>query len=724
MSRLTDLIARLKAKDSQLAADLEREFQALSSRRSFGLNFERHVPESVELPGRPIRRGDKVRILPPRGSTAKDDNRLWGVKKISADRKHAELELLDRPDASAASVVPAEPTTTAVPLADLVVIAEFRDVIYPGLISTGKVSRGGSRPWHTVINGENYHVLKALTWTHRGKIDAIYIDPPYNSRAKDWKYNNDYVDPGDKYQHSKWLAMMERRLLVAKELLNPNDSVLIVTIDENEYLRLGLLLEQVFQEAATQEAGIQMVTSVISAKGAVRNGKFSRVEEHIFIVTIGKAAVTPWYRNMLDPVRDDGTEGSSLEWLGLRRREPTSRRGTRPNQFYPIFIHEDSGLIHSIGDAIEDDVDRNTIAVPKGTVAFWPLKPDGTEMLWGLTPEVLRRNWKNGFVRVNRWNKDKKTGTIQYLPGGTISLIQDGTIRITGKAKDGSVIGVVAIDEDNPPPKRVWNLPSHNAEIGGTNVLSSLLPRRSFPFPKSLYAVEDVLRFFIVNKPNAVVLDFFAGSGTTAHAVMRLNKQDGGNRQCISVTNNEVAADEQKALREKGLRPGDPEWEQWGICEYITKPRVAAAITGKTPDGEPIKGNYKFTDEFPMADGFEANAEFFTLTYETPLAVSYQTAFARIAPLLWLRAGSMGRRIDKVPAAGWEVVDTYGLLMDLDKATDFLKAIRKAEGLRIAYIVTDDERRFQSIARRLPDGVEPIRLYESYLTNFAFANGD
>jgi adenine-specific DNA-methyltransferase len=255
-------------------------------------------------------------------------------------------------------------------------------------------------------------------------------------------------------------------------------------------------------------------------------------------------------------------------------------------------------------------------------------------------------------------------------------------------------------------------------------LLRNLVSGRKFPFPKSLYAVEDTLRLFVARKPDAVILDFFAGSGTTAHATMRLNKQDGGNRQCISVTNNEVAADEQKTLRERGLRPGDPDWEQWGICDYITKPRVAAAITGTTPDGQPITGDYKFTDVFPMADGFEANAEFFTLTYETPVAVSYQTAFARIAPLLWLRAGSVGRRIDKVPAAGWEVVDTYGLLVDLDKAANFLKALRKTQRLRIAYIVTDDARRFQSIARRLPDGVEAIRLYESYLTNFAFANGD
>jgi adenine-specific DNA-methyltransferase len=236
--------------------------------------------------------------------------------------------------------------------------------------------------------------------------------------------------------------------------------------------------------------------------------------------------------------------------------------------------------------------------------------------------------------------------------------------------------------------------------------------------------VEDALRFFIKEKPEAVILDFFSGSGTTAHAVMRLNRQDGRRRQCICVTNNEVAAEEQSALRAKGLRPGDAQWEQWGICDYITKPRVQAAITGKTPDGKPIKGGYKFTDEFPMAEGLEENAEFFTLTYETPVAVSHHMAFARIAPMLWLRAGSSGRRIDKLPAKGWEVVEAYGLLIELDRATDFLKAAGKAKGLRIAYIVTDDERRFQALARRLPEGVEAIRLYESYLTNFAFANGD
>ncbi|EAR22869.1 hypothetical protein NB231_10463 [Nitrococcus mobilis Nb-231] len=204
---------------------------------------------------------------------------------------------------------------------------------------------------------------------------------------------------------------------------------------------------------------------------------------------------------------------------------------------------------------------------------------------------------------------------------------------------------------------------------------------------------------------------------------MRLNRQDGGGRQCISVTNNEVAADEQVALRKVGHRPGDPEWEKIGICDYITKPRLRAAITGKTPEGEDIDGDYKFTDEFPMAEGFEENAEFFTLTYETPVAVHHNLAFQRVAPLLWMRAGAEGSRIDGPPEQGWAVADTYGLLIDLDRSAEFCDAVDAREGLRIAYIVTDDDGRFQSVARRLPDSVEPIRLYESYLSNFRFSMG-
>jgi adenine-specific DNA-methyltransferase len=204
---------------------------------------------------------------------------------------------------------------------------------------------------------------------------------------------------------------------------------------------------------------------------------------------------------------------------------------------------------------------------------------------------------------------------------------------------------------------------------------------------------------------------------------MRLNRQDGGSRKAICVTNNEVSAEEQAVLRADGLRPGDPEWERLGICDYITKPRIAAAITGTRPDGSALPGSYRFNDEFEMAEGFATRAEFFTLTYETPIAVSYNLAFERIAPLLWLRAGAEGDRIETPPTTGWALVRTYGLLIDLDRAADFVAAVAASPTARMAFVVTDDDRRYQAVARQLPDHIEAVRLYEAYLSNFRFVSG-
>jgi len=702
VSRLTDLIARAKAKDRALGDELEREFKALASRRAFGLNFERHRPESVELPGRPIRRGDKVRILPPRGSKAKGDPRLWKVLRIDEGdgKRAAHVSLIDA----------AEPETADVATDDIVVVAEFRDYIYPGLVSTGKVERGADKPYHTVINGENFHVLEALTFTHRGKIDAIYIDPPYNTGARDWKYNNDYVEEEDLYRHSKWLAFMERRLLVAKRLLNPDASCLILSIDEKEYLRLGMLLEQMFPEAS-----MQMISSVINPKGTGRFNEFSRTNEYVYMLWFGDERVKPL------KVTAAG-KAPKVEWQTFRRRDLSSVRHTRPGQFYPIYVNEESGEIDHIGEPLPHDVPRDDAPKRQGCISVFPVRPDGTEMNWAITVPALKNRLAKGYARAGKFTGEAQPYIIQYLKSGPIKDIEEGRATIVGRNPDGSVIAEYQQGTRKLPTTQ-WEFTSHSAEHYGTNLLKRLLPDRRFPFPKSMYAVEDCLRFFIEDKPHAIVLDFFSGSGTTAHAVMRLNRQDGGRRQCISVTNNEVAADEQAALRKSGLRPGDPDWEKWGICDYITKPRIRAAITGKTPEGEDIDGDYKFTDEFPMAEGFEENAEFFTLTYETPVAVHHNLAFQRIAPLLWMRAGAEGSRIDALPDQGWAVAETYGLLVDLDRSAEFCDAVDACDGLRIAFIVTDDDRRFQSVARRLPDSVEPIRLYESYLSNFRFLMG-
>jgi adenine-specific DNA-methyltransferase len=716
VSRLNDLLRELRSREPALARDLEREVAALADRRAFGLNFERHVPEVVELPGRKVRKGDKVRILPSRGQVPKkEDEKVWRAVGIDRSTGTARLESLGTPvlDSGEAVVEVGEGglQTKAAALDDLVVVAEFRDSIYPGLVSTGKIERGGNKPFHTVINAENFHALETLLFTHRGKVDCIYIDPPYNSGAQDWKYNNDYVESDDLYRHSKWLAFMERRLLLAKELLNPMDSVLIVTIDEKEYLRLGLLLEQVVADGQ-----IQMVSTVINRKGNARRGEFSRCEEFIYFVRFGSASVSPWLADMLH--EESGSDPADVRWKSLLRLASTGQTSGRFNLFYPLYFDRETLQFRRAGEPLAEGVDIRTVPTPPGESILWPISKDGSDGRWSLSVGKFNECLERGYIKFGRANGGGRTP--YYLMSGQVEAIAAGNLVVTGKDSDGAVELQKVTNQKQP--MTVWNRAGHSTSGHGTTMLRDLLPDRRFPYPKSLYAVEDAVRFVVADRPQAVVLDFFAGSGTTAHAVMRLNKQDGGRRKSIIVTNNEVAADEQKALRQKGLRPGDSEWEKWGICEYITKPRIEAAITGRTRSGEPIKGDYKFTDEFPLAEGFEENVEFFTLTYEAPLRVASNREFAKIAPLLWMRAGARGRRIEDV-SAGWDVADVYGVLADLDDTEHFLKAIAANDNVGVAFIVTDEDRLFESVAQKLPDHVEPVRLYEAYLRNFEIESG-
>ena len=703
MSRLSNLLRQVDELDPRLGDDLKREVDALSGRRAFGLNFERHIPETVELPNRPVRRGDKVRFLPERGRRPNSvDRRVWRVDQIVRTSKGPVASLVGRDNPSG------ERQTASRAVQDLVVIAEFHDPIYPGLASTGRIERGGDRPFHVVINAENFHALQVLLYTHEGKVDAIYIDPPYNTGARDWKYNNDYVDNDDAYRHSKWLAMMERRLKLAQRLLNPENSVLIVTIDEKEYLRLGLLLQQVFEASR-----VQMVSVTISPRGTNRATEFSRVDEYVFFVFVGSASVQAF-----SPAERDNEE---VRWQYLRRGQKTLVRGSRPNQFYPIYVDIASERIVEIGSPMGPHESLDSAPDVPGAVPVFPVDPDGVEKIWGLTPGTLRSAHERGYVRVTP-GTSHQAYTISYLTTPNIELAEAGRqLRVLGTRPDDSKI-VVFPSGKAVRLSTVWRERRHDAGAYGTSLLRALLPDRSFPFPKSLYAVEDCLRAFVLDNPGATILDFFAGSGTTAHAVMRLNKQDGGRRTCILVTNNEVSANEQTALRKRRLRPGDGDWESRGICEHFTKPRLAAAVTGRTPDGVPITGDYKFTDEFPIAQGLEENVEFFTMTYEAQRPVAHNRAFDVIAALLWLRAGSQGRRIENA-AHDFDVADTYAVLFDLDASSAFLAAVAEAGSVHMAFIVTDDDRGFQMVCGELPARVEAVRLYESYLTNFAINTG-
>ena len=693
MAALDDLLARIQ--DVALRADLEREIAPLRGERELGLVFERHLPEKLRLPDLTVRRGVTVEVRDD------VDSPMWQVRKVING-----VAQLARRD-GAGQVLTAER-----PVNELIVVREFGQPIYPGFRSVGRVERGGDKPFHSIINAENYHALETILYTCAGKIDCIYIDPPYNTGALDWKYNNDYVDGNDLYRHSKWLAFMERRLLVSRRLLRPEGSTLIVTIDEKEYLRLGLLLQQLFPSGR-----IQMVSTVINRKGNARRGEFARCEEYIFFVRFGEENIQAWRSDMLSESENERTE---VRWKSLLRLASTGQTSGRFNLFYPLYFDANTLKFVRAGEPIPDGVDINSVPLPEGMSVLWPISRDGSDGRWSLSLPTFNQYLALGYIKFGRRNGGGRTPS--YLMVGQIAAIESGDLIITGQDEDGAVI-VESVNEQKQP-KTIWNLASHSTSGHGTTMLRDIIPGRRFPYPKSLYAVEDALRFAVGSRPEAIVLDFFAGSGTTAHAVMRLNRQDGGRRQCISVTNNEVAASEQAALSDAGLRPGDPDWEKWGICDYITMPRIASAITGNTPEGNVIEGDYRFTDEFPMSEGFQENVEFFKLTYEDPDQVQLGHAFEAVAPLLWLKAGAQGPRIDELESS-WAlpVNGRYGVLFDADTWPDFCDAIRESEKATHAFIVTDSEAVFQQVASELPDTVTPVRLYESYLTSFAINTG-
>lgn len=702
---LDSLIHRIE--DEALRADLIREIASLRNRKDFGLVFERHLPETVRLYSQPVTVGATVQ------ERADNDGPLWTVRKVA--KANATVERRDG----------TEVLSGVVPIEDLVVVRRFGDAMYPGLTSLGRIDRGGvNRPWHAVIESENYHALETLLYAYEGEVDCIYIDPPYNKgKQRDWKYNNDYVDEDDAYRHSKWLAFMERRLLVAKELLNPLSSVLIVAIDETEVHRLGLLLDQVFRSCE-----MQTVTVVSNPAGSPRAGRFTRVEEYLLFVFLGTAEAKKWRTSMLNG--DVQTPKMPSVWFSAARvggGAALRANRTTPVLYYPVHLDAETGALHSIGSPFPRGESIDSYKPPAGTIAIWPLAEDGTEQTWRFDGEQMTKRFNEGTVRLGK--RDPVTGhrSVTYLRPGTLKKIETGEYQVVGRTEEGALELALLAGGAAPvvAPAAVWKMQSHFARDYGTALIKTFVPGGTFPFPKSLYAVEDALRIAVKDKPDAVVLDFFGGSGTTTHAVVRLNRQDGGHRRSIIVTNNEVSAAEADAFADQGIRPGDPAWEALGIFEHMTRPRISAAITGQTSDGEPVRGVYKFTDEFAMADGFEESVEFFRLDYLDRDDVNLGRAFEAVAPLLWLKAGGVGSRIDKITKP-WAlpVGGVYGVLFDPQHWAPFARAVQdRADEVRHAFVVTDSTSVFQQVVAELPTGIATTMLYEDYLSTFAINTG-
>lgn len=695
MAAINDLIAQIQ--DPILRAKIEQEANKLSKQKKFGLVFEEHLPESTRLYGVPIRKGSMV--------TLKND-------------KSGQTFVVLRKTGDTAVCLPRDGGETVMhPLSDLVMVAEFGEPIYPYLEPLDSVCNApDSDLWHTLIEADNYHALQLLEYLYAGKVDCIYIDPPYNTGAKDWKYNNDYVDGTDTYRHSKWLSFMQKRLKIAQKLLNPNDSVLIVTIDEKEYLHLGCLLEEMFPDAK-----IQMIVDVINPGGTNREKEFSRVEEYLFICRFGNAAVIKHHENMLG--NTDEVDKSRV-WYSFCRGNNLRPKHNR--QFFPIYIDEKKKKIVKIGDAGDLNMKQADFPQIHGLTAVFPVNANGEEASWRGIPSTIRDWVAKGYVRVSKYEEKNKRWTLSYIPSGLQERIESGEITVDGYKKDGS-LNIEHIDAslEKVSPRTVWNKKSHNATDYGASIIKQLLPGRVFSYPKSLYSVSDTISFFVKEKKSALIVDFFAGSGTTMHAINLLNAKDGGNRRCIMVTNNEVSADEAKTLSAQGYQPGDPEWEKLGIAKYVTWPRTVCSIEGHDVNGKPLKGNY-LGSERPMADGFKANAAFFKLGFLDKTSIALGRQFKEMLPTLWMKAGAYGPCPDVDSGESPDMLilpeNKFAVLTNEASFEKFAEKVNGLPQIETVYIVTDYEIGYRSMIRNI-NAPNTYQLYRDYLDNFRINTG-
>lgn len=382
-----------------------------------------------------------------------------------------------------------------------------------------EIKADDNKPVNILIEGDNYHSLSVLNYTHKRKIDVIYIDPPYNTGAKDWKYNNNYVDTNDTYRHSKWLSMMSKRLQLAKNLLK-KDGALICAIDENEISHLGVILEEIFFDWE-----IHLITIVHNPRG-IQGKNFSYTNEFAFFVL-------PSGKKIIGSRKIDE---ANKDWSNLRNWGGESLRSDAKNCFYPIIIENDK--IIGFGDVVSSETHPKSQTIKKGNKYYiYPIDRNGIERKW-------------------RYAKQSVEEIINLLRAR--------------KTKDGYEI---EIGKDFGSIKTVWQDSKHDASIYGTKLIHALVPKTNFDFPKSIWNVYDCLAPIIYERKNAIVLDFFAGSGTTGHAVMVLNKEDKGNREFILCTNNEN-----------------------GIAEDVCYPRIKKVIQGHRdyPDITDIPTNLKY----------------------------------------------------------------------------------------------------------------------------------
>ena len=457
--------------------------------------------------------------------------------------------------------------------------------------------------------------------------------------------------------------MMERRLRIARRLLK-DDGILIVAIDDYEFAHLKTLINS---PGLFRGWDIDVVVVQNNPRGGGGNHVSNTHEYALFVVPPGRS---------LFPITKAADEKRDFRRRG---RGDNNRRSGRPNSFFAIHVHPETREVVGVGPEIGVTDPYDTGPTPEGLLRVYPMGRNSLERVWRNSRETVETGLRDG------------------------SLILSCTLR-------GTIIQHIRGEQKEAPIPSVWTGPAYNAGEQGTNLVQALTGVE-FPYPKAIYTVLDCLRAAVGGRKQALILDFFGGSGTTAHAAELLNISDGGNRQCLLVTNNEVGPEETARLMRAGHVPGDAEWEDLGICRSVTFPRLRNAVQGKFPDGRPISWDFNLG----QVEEREGQAEVTLLAFimkdqaTTVEARKHLAAFAGVTQKALLECGPF-----YIPAAEGSRDRQKGqaMLLDPDAEPAFIDALAKADHIERVFVVTTGNKRLdRALVMRVQDAL-PTKISE------------
>lgn len=492
-----------------------------------------------------------------------------------------------------------------------------------------------NNPTHILIEGDNYHALSALNYTHKGIIDLIYIDPPYNTGNSGFFYNDRIVDGNDAFRHSKWLSFMYRRLKLAYNML-ANHGIIFISIDDNELFNLKLICDKIFLEK-------NFLGNIIQNKGNAQNDANNIQKNHDYILCYTKnrnyinlsggkkKEKTLISTSIIDKKKVNIDEHGNYFYLGsglLTGSNPTLSERTNlgytvyynPETKHKIAIHDydERRAIESNDESYVYSTDNSL--VNNGYIVIRPPKKNGKlgRWTWGL------EKFNNESDRIYINDKDYSVKKKEYVNRANV-FKQGNSLIFENKRRTSNI-------------KSIYDF----STASGTESLRDVLPDSSFNNPKNV----DMVKFLVesINNNNAIILDFFAGSGTTAQAVLELNKEDGGNRQCILCTNNEN-----------------------NIAEDVTYPRVKTVITGIRPDGS------------EYSDGIPANFRYFKTDFVEKgktTDATRENLVARATDILRIKERTF---IEEIDTATFKIYSNHQkltvIVFDSFKMTDIWKEV-------------------------------------------------